>query len=257
MIPCLDPRPSRPLPNRQPRRGLPGLVSTSTETESSIRSRCRPTQLGFPDPARDYYAVELNAGRRFADNWMLEASYVWSHSYGNYGGLVKADIGQISAGITQDFDFPGMMDNASGDLPNDRRHFGRIYGAYAWPWGLGVGGTLFVQSGRPINSFGYHPTEPSPANYNPSCFYTLGEPTPRGSLGRTETVWWLDLTVRYDWTWGENEPLCQDRRVQRIQQSERHERRGDRRDTSKERRTSTGASRSSTRIRAAFASASG
>ena len=35
----------------------------------------------------------------------------------------------------------------------------------------------------------------------PAAFYTLGEPTPRGSLGRTESIWWLDLTVRYDWTW--------------------------------------------------------
>jgi hypothetical protein len=159
-------------------------------------------QLGFPEPKRNYYAVELNAGRRFADNWMLEASYVWSHNYGNYEGLVDSDWGHISAGYTTNFDFRGLMDNASGDLPNDRRHFGRVYGGYRWPWGLNVGGTLFMESGRPINSFGYHPTDPWANLYGRWSFYTLGEPTPRGSMGRTETIWWLDLSVRYDWRWG-------------------------------------------------------
>jgi len=133
---------------------------------------------------------------------MLEASYVWSHSYGNYEGLVRSDFASTVAGTTPDFDFRGLMDGASGDLPNDRRHFGRLYGAYSWPWGLGVGGTLFVQSGRPINSFGWHPTDPWANLYGRSSFFTLGESTPRASMGRTETVWWLDLTVRYDWRWG-------------------------------------------------------
>jgi len=203
-IPCLDPQALEcGLIYRigNPGEDFQGWIDLDGDGELDAIS-LSADQLGFPDPARDYYAVELNAGRRFADNWMLEASYVWSHSYGNYGGLVKADIGQIMAGITQDFDFPGMMDNASGDLPNDRRHFGRLYGAYAWPWGLGVGGTLFVQSGRPINSFGWHPTDPWANLYGQASFFTLGEPTPRASMGRSETVWWLDLTVRYDWTWG-------------------------------------------------------
>jgi len=162
-------------------------------------------QLGYPDPVRNYYAVELVASRRFANNWMLEASYVWSHSYGNYEGLVKSDKwGETSAGITTNFTERGLMDHASGDLPNDRRHFGRLYGAYSWPWGLGVGGTFFVQSGRPINSFGWHPTDPwaGQQGFLRQSFFTQGEPMPRGSLGRTETVWWLDLSVRYDWRWG-------------------------------------------------------
>ncbi|MBW2525802.1 MAG: hypothetical protein JRI23_16580, partial [Deltaproteobacteria bacterium] len=162
-------------------------------------------QLGYPDPARDYYAVELEASRRFAGNWMLEASYVWSHTYGNYEGLVRSDTwGELGAGITTNFSERGLMDYASGDLPNDRRHFGRLYGAYAWPWGLGVGGSFFIQSGSPINSFGHHPTDPwaGQQGFLLQSFFTQGEPTPRGSLGRTETVWWLDLSVRYDWRWG-------------------------------------------------------
>ena len=143
--------------------------------------------------------------RSFADNWMLEASYIWSHSYGNYEGTARSDWGHIGAGMTTDFEFPGgfnspgLMDHSSGDLPNDRRHVGRLYGAYSWPWGLGVGGTLFVQSGRPINSFGWHPTEQRAQQYGAASFFTLGEPTPRASMGRTETVWWFDFSVRYDW----------------------------------------------------------
>jgi len=162
-------------------------------------------QLGYPDPSRDYYAIELVGSRRFADNWMLEASYIWSHSYGNYEGTARSDWGHIGAGMTTDFEFPGdfnspgLMDHSSGDLPNDRRHVGRLYGAYSWPWGLGFGGTLFVQSGRPINSFGWHPSEQRAQQYGAASFFTLGEPTPRASMGRTETVWWFDFTVRYDW----------------------------------------------------------
>lgn len=160
-------------------------------------------QLGYPEPTRDYYAVDLVAGKRFADNWMLEASYTWSHSYGNYEGLVRSDLNQIRAGTTSDFNFTGLMEHASGDLPNDRRHFGRVYGAYSWPWGLGVGGSFFIQSGRPISSLGYNPDDVWARLFTDAeSFFTLGEPTPRGSMGRTDTLWWLDLTLRYDWRWG-------------------------------------------------------
>ena len=51
-------------------------------------------QYGFPEPVRKYYAADLTFHRRYADNWLLQGGYTWSHSYGNYEGYVRSDNGQ-------------------------------------------------------------------------------------------------------------------------------------------------------------------
>ena len=160
-------------------------------------------QLGYPDATRKYYAVELTAKRRFADNWMAQIAYTWSQSYGNYEGYVKSDIGQDDAGLTQDFDFPGLMDNSYGFLPNDRRHNLKVFGAYAWDMGLQVGGYLYYQTGRPRNAFAVHPTDSWAQDYdNSSFFYWDGTPAPRGSVGTTDDMLGLDAMVKYDFQLG-------------------------------------------------------
>jgi hypothetical protein len=155
-------------------------------------------QMGYPDPERTYYSLELTARRRFSDNWMLQASYLWAHSFGNYEGLVNSDFGSTWAGNTGSFDYPGMMEYSSGDLPNDRRHSVKLFGAYAWRSGFQVGGNVYFRTGRPINSFGAHPTDPWVRNARYFSFFTGGEPSPRGSVGRTDSVWSLDLTLKYE-----------------------------------------------------------
>jgi hypothetical protein len=156
--------------------------------------------LGYPEPERHYYALIASVERRFRGHWMLHASYAWSHLYGNYEGLVNSDMtGYVAtawAGMTQAFDFPGMLDHANGDLPNDRRHMVKLYGAYLFDWGLQIGGSAFYSTGRPINSFGMNPSDPWRPWY--WAFYSGRTPQPRGSAGRTDDLWSLDLMLRYD-----------------------------------------------------------
>jgi hypothetical protein len=153
--------------------------------------------LGYPEGERNYLALELTFARRLADRWMLQGSYTWSHLYGNYEGYTNSDIGQSAPGVTETFDFPALLEHSSGDLPNDRRHAVKVFGSYSWRSGLQLGGNAFFYTGRPINSFGLHPTDPDAQSYGADSFYTGGEPRPRGCCGRTDSVWSLDLMGRW------------------------------------------------------------
>jgi outer membrane receptor protein involved in Fe transport len=153
--------------------------------------------LEYPRAERNYYGIDLTFDRRLTDNWALSGSYTWSHLYGNYEGYTNSDIGQSDPGLTQTFDTPGLLENSYGDLPNDRRHTAKVFGSYSWPWGLQLGGNFFFSTGRPINSFGLHPSDPVTRSYGSDAFYTGGEPRPRGCCGTTENLWTLDAMVRY------------------------------------------------------------
>jgi hypothetical protein len=160
-------------------------------------------ELGYPPPERRYLALELSAEHRFSESWLFFAAYTWSHSYGNWEGLVNSDVGHPIAGGNPAFDSPAYLEHAYGDLPNDRRHSVKVHGAHSWRNGLQLGGTFFYRTGRPVNSFGFHPTDERAVL--PFAFYTDGEPTPRGSMGRTDDVWSLDLSLGYSWPWGKTE----------------------------------------------------
>ena len=161
-------------------------------------------QLGIPEPVRNYRAVELTVQRRFADGWMLQGSYTWSHLEGNYGGMVNSDLGQDLPNLNIDFDLAAQMEHSRGDLPNDRRHNLKLFGSYLWHLGLQVGGSFWYRSGRPVNGFGMHPTDPwtqawatGPMN-GPFSFYNDGEPCPRGCGGTIPDTWALDMSARYE-----------------------------------------------------------
>ena len=155
-------------------------------------------QLGVPEAERTYYALELTARRRLADRWMLQASYTWSHSYGDYEGMVSSDFSQVQPYFTKTFDVAALTEHSWGDLPNDRRHNFKLYGMYAFDLGLQVGANFWLRSGKPVNAFGMHPTDPWAQWYGVKAFYNGGEPCPRGCAGTTPSTWNLDLTARYD-----------------------------------------------------------
>jgi outer membrane receptor protein involved in Fe transport len=155
-------------------------------------------ELNYPEAERNYYGVDLTFKRQWADNWMIQGSYTWSQSYGNYEGYVRSDNGQDDAGITTLFDQPGLLDGAYGNLPNDRRHNLKVFGAYGWDNGFSVGGNLRFQSGRPINAFGIHPTDEFAADYGAESFYQDGVLVPRGSMGNTDDITRIDLTAQYN-----------------------------------------------------------
>jgi len=159
-------------------------------------------EMGYPEAQRKYYAVELTAKKRFANNWTADFMYTWSQSYGNYEGYVDSTIGQSDGGITELFDYPGLADNSYGPLPNDRRHNFKAFGVYSFDFGMQLGGSFWYQTGRPISCQGVHPTDDWAAAYSVASFYCQGVPAPRGSFGTTDDAYALDLMLKYDFNLG-------------------------------------------------------
>ena len=153
--------------------------------------------LGYPKGERYYNAVELTFERIFDGKWSLQGSYTWSQSYGNVEGGVRSDNGQTDTGLTTGFDQPGLVDGSYGYLPNDRRHKLKLFGSYRALPEVIVGANLRVNSGRPINAFGNHPTDDFAAAYGSESFYSFGNLNPRASRGRTSWTYNLDLSARY------------------------------------------------------------
>ena len=90
---------------------------------------------------------------------MFGFTYTWAHSWGNNEGFVRSDNDQDDAGLTTNYDQPGLTDGASGNLPNDRRHSVKMNGAYQIIENLTIGANFNWTQGRPLNAFGYHPTD--------------------------------------------------------------------------------------------------
>ena len=162
-----------------------------------------PEQLGYPDSVREYRAVEVFFQRAWDEKWFLQGSYTYSKSEGNNEGFVRSDNGQDDAGLTTNFDQPGLLDGGYGRLPNDRPHTLKVWGGWQFHPEFLLSGNLLVQSGRPINCFGNHPTDEFAQAYGTESFFCNGELVPRGSVGRTDTVKSLDLGIEYRPLWAE------------------------------------------------------
>lgn len=113
--------------------------------------------IGNPKAKRTYLAAEFKFERAFDGVWGIGGSYVWARSRGNYEGGVKSDNGQSDTGLTQDFDEPGWMDGSYGNLPNDRRHTFKAYGAYQVTKAFRIGANVLVQSPRSFGCIGTYP----------------------------------------------------------------------------------------------------
>lgn len=155
-------------------------------------------ELGFPDAKRRYTSIDLSIEKSWDKVWSLKALYTWSHNYGNTEGFVKSDNGQDDAGLTQDWDYPYLMDGAYGNLPADRRHNIKIYGAFAVTEDFLIGANLNIASGRPWTALGAGYT-PNPDLYDYGDTYWVGDNYfPRGSLGTTPWTARLDLNFTYN-----------------------------------------------------------
>jgi hypothetical protein len=111
-----------------------------------------------PRAQRDYDSVEFRLRRRLANNWSLNASYLWSRLYGNYSGLASSDEGgRTDPNVSRYFDAPYMSWNAEGDpnlgpLYTDRPHQVKIQGTYDFWFGTQVGLNANYQSGMPVGA---------------------------------------------------------------------------------------------------------
>ncbi len=120
----------------------------------SLETFTLTAEVGGPPAIRTYKAVEFFVEGNW-DKFFMQASYTWSKSYGNTEGGVKSDIGQDDTGTTQDFDYPELTIGSLGYLPNDRRHSFKAFGNYQLTDEWSIGANLLVQSGRPVNCFGF------------------------------------------------------------------------------------------------------
>lgn len=167
-------------------------------------------ELQIPEPKRQYTALEFTLSGKASDKMWINASYVWSHSWGITEGLVKTDTNRDAPGWTTSYDYADLMDHGSGNLPNDRRHVIKIAGTYNITDDLILGWNSEIASGTPVNKFGIHPVDVDSCAegsawddcisqfYGPLSFYDWqGNPAPRGSAGSTPWTAELDLSLTY------------------------------------------------------------
>lgn len=145
-------------------------------------------QLDFlPDPEHEYTGLELTVSRVGAGDLDFLGSYVWSRTVGNYTGLFDQDGGVANPNGPGNYVDPLALEDGGGRLPNDRPHVFKAFGSYRFDAGLQVGGFFTWQSGTPLNELGAHPTNPFQQVFL----------RPRGTGGRTPSIWDLSLHLAY------------------------------------------------------------
>ncbi len=167
-------------------------------------------ELALPTAKRKYLALEFTLDGNVTDDFRVNASYTWSHSYGNTEGLVKTDNNQADPGWTTSYDYGDLMDHGYGNLPNDHRHALKFSGAYNITESLTLGMVARTTSGRPKSYFSVHPlgvdscAEGSPWDACISQYYDQashydenGNPAPRGSKGNLPWLTNVDMSLTY------------------------------------------------------------
>jgi hypothetical protein len=157
----------------------------------------RGALAAMPRARQRYAALELSLERSTPGPLYLLASYVLSRNMGNYTGLYATDAPVAAPNSGPQYDYPDLMINAYGLLPNDRTHVAKAAASYRLRCGATLGGFLTVASGTPLSEYG---TSAAGARY-----WTFVRP--RGSAGRTPAIWSLDLHASYDL------PIARDGRV--------------------------------------------
>ena len=143
----------------------------------------KAADLGLPKATRKYDAVEVTVNKAFNGLYAFDLSYTLQRARGNYEGSVKSDNNQADAGLTQDFDQPGLVDGANGILANERKHTLKFQGSIKpLPW-LTIGTNITVQSGRNFSCIGVYPDARNfAAAYSSASFYCS---QPSAASGRT------------------------------------------------------------------------
>jgi hypothetical protein len=150
-----------------------------------------------PRPVRIYRGLQLDVTKRFADNWQMIASYVYSKLEGNYDGeyapftqTTLADPNISAAYDYYDFFTDGRnldVITNRGPLSNDRRHQVKVSGLYITPFRLSVGLAAYYRTGTPWTRYGYSDA------YGRYEFFL----TRRGGEGRMPSTYEADLHLGY------------------------------------------------------------
>jgi hypothetical protein len=172
----------------------------------------RTPAFKVPKAKRQYDAVQLELNRRFANNWFMGGSYVWSRLYGNYPGIASSDeirtptlglvygADQQQAGLNfrpggnvnrawdldeSTWDARGNLD-PKGRLATDRPHVFKLYGAYSFPFGTQIGANFYAGSGTPLTTY--------VNTLNGIEVFVEG----RGDMGRTDMLNYTDLLLSHE-----------------------------------------------------------
>ncbi|RZF82945.1 TonB-dependent receptor [Pseudoalteromonas sp. CO325X] len=167
-------------------------------------------ELALPKAERKYLAFEFTLDGAITEQLRIDASYTWSHSWGNTEGLVKTDNDQADPGWTTSYDYGDLMDHGYGNLPNDHRHAIKLSGTYDITDNLTFGLVARGISGRPKSYFSVHPEgvdSCAPGNPWDACISRYydhashydenGEPAPRGSKGNLPWSTQIDMSLSY------------------------------------------------------------
>ncbi len=129
-----------------------GIKYTYSEVENVIEDITDPTDtsvyiVGNPKYAtRKYRGVELTFNKRLVYHWQFNGSYTWSRAFGNYWGGSQPG-GGIYEGATVAFDFPELIENSYGRLPQDISHYFKFQGSYRFNSGFTIGTRSLLRSG--------------------------------------------------------------------------------------------------------------
>ncbi|MEY4269185.1 MAG: hypothetical protein RLZZ58_401 [Pseudomonadota bacterium] len=146
-----------------PGQGATITLSDPVGTETTLRTvTFSAADLGLPPAKREYDAVTFKFDRAFDGVWSLSGSYTWSRLFGNYEGSVKSDNGQTDAGLTTDFDQPGLTNGTTGFSPNHRSHNFKLFGSYQVTDWLTIGGNFSLTSPRKFGCIGRIPASIDP-----------------------------------------------------------------------------------------------
>jgi hypothetical protein len=145
----------------------------------------------FDKPVRNYDAIVLSAVQRPTKRSLLQASYTYSVSKGNYPGLYSTETDQLDPNLTSLYDLPDLMANRYGALGLDRTHNLKIDGFCQFDLKragvLTTGASFRALSGIAHNALGAHPI------YGPGEAFLL----PRGAIARSPVTSQLDAQVGY------------------------------------------------------------
>lgn len=147
----------------------------------------------LPKMKREYKALELTLEHFTPSGFNFILAYVLSRNWGNYDGFAGtydvAGSADIFPNNTNQFGLPERMINSEGLLPNDRTHVFKFSGSYVFDFGLTAGMIFQWMSGTPLNELG------KDAVFGASTFLL-----PRGTAGRTPSIWDLNFRFQYDFS---------------------------------------------------------
>jgi len=145
----------------------------------------------IPSPTRKYDGLEFTFKRRLQNNWMLNASFLYSRIFGTFSGLTSSDeSGRNSPSVNRFYDGLYMSFNEKaqpidGKLQSDRPWVLKIQPAYILPWGTMAGAEIDVESGLPMTSS---------VTFTGVPVYVFG----RNDLGRLPTFSYVHLNFQQE-----------------------------------------------------------